>query len=433
MRPFTAYSKMDRELSAATLRQRARRPWIVGAVVVAGLGVGLVAFRGALRPSLAAEQVLTARVEVGDVEASLAASGTVVPGREVALTAPIASTIRRVLRPVGTAVRAGEAILELDTEQTDGALGKLRDEQARQQNKTAQLNLTLERALNDLRAQQAAQEARVGSLQAALRDEQYLLKLGGTTGENVRQAELNLRVADLELRRLRDQVRTQHRAAAADQREVGFQLASQARDIQELTRKLQQAHISAEQPGVLTWVNDQLGATVAQGTELARVADLSTFRVRATISDSYAEALHPQDVVLVRLGSSGPELRGRISTINPAVEKGIVTFYVTLDATDSHYAALRANLRVDVFVVTSREARTLRLKNGPFYQGGREQAVYVLRPDRHVAERRTVQFGASNFDWVQVTGGVRAGEEVLLTDTKDLGDAPLVTLTEPAR
>ncbi len=428
MRPNAASPKMDRVIATHEQRRRARRPWLIGGAALVMAVLALLAFRSVLRPSVAGAQILVARVEVGDVEAALSASGTVVPGREVAITAPIASSIRRVLRQVGDAVKAGEPLLELDKEQTATALGKLRDEQARQQNKTAQLGLNLERALNDLRAQQDAQEARVGSLQAALRDEQYLLKIGGTTAENVRQAELNLRVADLELRRLRDQNRTQHRSAAADQREVGFQLASQARDIQELERKLHQATISAEQPGVLTWINDQLGATVAQGTELARVADLSAFRVRATISDSYAEALHPNDPVIVRLGSSGPDLRGQISTVNPSVDKGTVTFYATLD--DNHHAALRANLRVDVFVVTSREARTLRIKNGPFYQGGHEQAVYVLLPDRSAAVRRTVQLGASNFDWVQVKAGLKSGEEIILTDTKDFGDAPQITITE---
>jgi HlyD family secretion protein len=419
---------MDRVISTHEQRRNARRPWLIGGAVLVVAIVALLAFRTVLRPSVGAGQILTARVEVGDVEAALSASGTVVPGREVAITAPIASSIRRVLRQVGDAVKPGEAILELDKEQTATNLGKLRDEQARQLNKTDQLGLTLERSLNDLRAQQDAQEARVGSLQAALRDEQYLLKIGGTTAENVRQAELNLRVADLELRRLRDQNRTQHRSAAADQREVGFQLASQARDIAELERKLKQATISAEQPGVLTWINDQLGATVAQGTELARVADLSAFRVRATISDSYAESLHPGDPVIVRLGSSGPDLRGQISTVNPAVDKGSVTFYATLE--ENHHAALRSNLRVDVFVVTSRQARTLRVKNGAFYHGGREQPVYVLRPDRTAADRRTVQFGVSNFDWLQITGGLKPGEEVIVTDTKDFGDAPQLTITE---
>lgn len=421
---------MDREIAPTLIQARARRRWLLVALLVVVAGVALLAFRAVLRPSVRRADMLTGRVTVGLVEATLTAGGTVVPGREVVLAAPITSTIRRVVRQVGDHVRAGEPILELDKEQTLTALGKLQDEQARQHNKTGQLNLTLERSLNDLQAQYATQQARVGALQAALRDEQYLLKIGGTTGENVRQAELNLRVAQLEESRLRAQVVTQRRSSAADQREVGFQLASQARDIAELQAKLRQTDISTDQPGVVTWINESLGTTVQQGTELARVADLSSFRVRATISDTYAEELHPGDAVVVRLSTGGAEvdLRGQISSISPAVDKGSVTFYVTL--ADAHYAALRANLRVDVFVVTRSHPRTLRLQNGPFYQGGREQAVYVVQADGSRAVRRLARFGDTNFDWVQVISGLRPGEEVLLTDTKSFGDAPELRLTD---
>lgn len=422
---------MDRILALDTQRRHARRPWLVGGALLLVIVLAIWGFRSVLRPSLTAAQIRTARVEVGAVEATLAAGGTVEPAREAVITAPIASTIRRVLYQPGDRVMPGQPIIALDKEPTETALAKLLDEQARQHNKTDQLRLTLERTLTDLRAQRAVQEARVGSLRAALRDEQYLAGIGGTTQENVRQAELNLRVADLEARRLDEQISAQHRTAQADQREVGFQLASQARDIAELRRTLERANISADQPGVLTWVNDHLGTTVPAGTELARVADLSAFRVRATISDSYADALRPGTAVRVRLGGSGTDaaadLAGTIATVSPAVEKGNVTFTVAL--AEPNNAALRPQLRVDVFVVTRAHPRTLRVQNGAFYTGAREQAVYVVAPDGTRAHRRTARFGDSNFDWVQLTGGVQVGETLILTDTKALGDATEVTIT----
>jgi HlyD family secretion protein len=151
---------------------------------------------------------------------------------------------------------------------------------------------------------------------------------------------------------------------------------------------------------------------VQAGDPLARVADLSSFRVRATISDTYAEALHPGDPVVVRINDL--DLRGAVTTISPSVEKGVVTFYAQLD--NPHHPGLRANLRADVFVVTKAHHGVLRLKNGPFYQGGKEQPVFVVKDGRAV--RRTVRFGDSNFDFVQITGGLRAGEEVVLSDMK---------------
>ncbi|OWP62529.1 RND transporter [Hymenobacter amundsenii] len=413
---------MDRAIPTTTQNRRQRRRWLLGAGLLLALGVALLAFRTVLQPSLERNAILLARAETGDVEASLTAAGVVIPAREAVITSPIASTIRRTLVAVGSRVQPGQPILELDRDLTESALAKLQDEQQQNRNRGSQLQLTLEKALSDLQAQQRVQQVRVNSLQSALRDEQYLLKVGGGTAESVRQAELNLKVAQLEQQRLSEQIANQRAANAADRRELGFTVQMQQRSITELAGKLAQANISSQQPGVLTWLNDGLGTTVQAGDPLARVADLTHFRVRATISDTYADALHPNDPVIVRINDL--DLRGTISTVSPTVDKGTVTFYATL-ARD-HHPALRPNLRTDVFVVTNSLRGVIRVKNGPFYQGGKEQPVFVVKDGR--ATRRTVQFGASNFDYVQVTGGLRPGEQIVVSDMKDHLDTPELTI-----
>ena len=409
---------MDRVIATSTQNQRQRRRWLLtAAAVVLALGA-VLAFRTVLKPSLRRADILTATVETGDVEASLTAAGTIIPGREAVITSPIQSTISRVAVAMGARVQPGETILELDKELANSTLAKLDDEQRRNQNKNSQLQVSLERSLTDLRAQAQVQAVKVRSLQSALRDEQQLLKIGGGTAENVRQAELNLTVARLETARLTRQIQTQQRSNAADVRELGYTVSMQQRSISELARKLRQANVSSQQPGVLTWVNENIGTTVQAGDALARVADLSSFRVRATISDSYADALHQGDPVNVRI--NGTDLRGTVASISPAVDKGVVTFYAQLD--NPHHPALRANLRADVFVVTRAHRGVLRVKNGPFYQGGKEQPVFVLTDGRAV--RRTVRFGDSNFDFVQIIGGLRAGESVVVSDMKEHLDTP---------
>jgi HlyD family secretion protein len=415
---------MDRVLSSTTQRRRQLRRWLLGFGVLAGLLLAGFALRTAVQPGLRRVDILTASAEMGDVDATLTAAGTVIPGREVVLTSPIQSTVRRVALAVGARVQPGQTILELDKDLATSALAKLDDEQLRNQNKNAQLQLTLARSLTDLEAQLQGQALKVSSLQSALRDEQHLLDIGGGTAEAVRQADLNLRTARLEAERLRHQLRNQHQANAADRRELGYTVSMQQRSIAEQASKLRQADISSQLPGVLTWVNDNLGATVQAGDALARVADLSRFRVRATIADTYADQLHPGDAVLVRLGP-GTDLPGTVASISPAVDKGVVTFYATLQ--QDHHPALRANLRADVFVVTRAHRGVLRIKNGPFYQGGQEQPVFVLAGGRAV--RRVVRFGDSNTDYVQVLSGLQVGEELIVSDTKAFDDTPALTVS----
>lgn len=413
---------MDRAISTATQSRRKLRCWLLALAGLGFVAVALLAFRSVLQPGISRRHFLTATAETGDIEASLTAAGLIIPGHEAVITSPIQSSIRRVVVQVGEKVQPGQPILELDKDLTSSTLAKLQDEQQQNRNKNSQLQLSLEKALNDLRSQQQVQQVRVRSLQSALRYEQYLLKIGGGTTESVRQAELNLKVANLELQRLHEQIRNQQAANAADVRELGFTMQIQDRSIAELAGKLAQADISSQQPGVLTWVNEDIGAAVQQGDPLARVADLSSFRVRATISDTYADALHPGDAVVVRL--NGADLRGTISTVSPAAEKGTVAFYANLQ--QNHHPALRSNLRVDVFVVTSTQRNVLRVKNGAFYQGGKEQPVFVLHDGK--AERRLVRFGESNLDYVQVLSGLRPGDEIVVSDMKEYQDTPSLSI-----
>jgi HlyD family secretion protein len=78
---------------------------------------------------------------------------------------------------------------------------------------------------------------------------------------------------------------------------------------------------------------------------------------------------------------------------------------------------LRQNLRVDVSIVTARKPRTLRLRRGPFSTGEGSQEVFVIRGGRAV--KAPVTFGLTGFDYYEVTSGLMAGDEVIISDMRD--------------
>ncbi|MGV3639917.1 MAG: efflux RND transporter periplasmic adaptor subunit [Adhaeribacter sp.] len=414
---------MDRELSAQTQRRSRIKTYSwLGALVLA-LALGVAGLRTWLKPSLNKADLRTAVVSLGPLEASLAASGITVPETEEIITSPIQARLRQVLLQAGDRVAAGQSVLELDKEATQTAYKKLHDEQLLKQNKASKLRIELQRNLNELQAQYRIKQMGVKSLESLLADEKYLLEIGGGTPENTRQAELNLQVARLELQLLADQIRNKKQAMLADLKELGFELDIQQRDIRQLESTLGLAAIKAGQGGVVTWVLSDVGAAVNAGDMLARVADLSRFKIKATLSDAYAGELRLGGAATVRVNDT--DLRGVIANIEPTVSNGVVTFFVQLD--QKAHALLRPNLRVEVFVVTAFKPRVLRVKNGPFYQGGRQQPVYVIRGDK--ALRRMVTMGESNFDFVELKDQVAAGEEVVISDMRDYEHAAEINLS----
>ncbi len=364
-------------------------------------------------PGIARSDIRTATVSRGLVAATLTASGVVVPEHELVLTSPIQARIEQVVRSTGAQVQAGDQVLLLDRSFTQLAYDKMKDEQQLNQHKSVQLRLQLEKKLNGLESELAIKRMHVKSLQARLEDEQYLLKIGGGTLEQVKQAELNLKIAQRELAQLERDIASERKLLKADEQELGFTLAMNGRSLEELERKMQQAEVRASSPGVVTWVNSEVGSNVNAGEVIARLADLSSFRVQATISDAFAEQLHLGDATTVRVNETN--LAGTISSINPTVSNGTITFYVALS--EEAHQVLRPSLRVEVFVTTATKPNTLRVKNGPYFNSASEDQVFVLRGDELI--RTPAKVGVSNSDFVELETGVQPGDVVVVSEMKE--------------
>ncbi|WP_266204828.1 efflux RND transporter periplasmic adaptor subunit [Pontibacter kalidii] len=404
---------MDRELSAATKQaNRRKRIWqisIAAALVLAAI----FGFRSLLAPGIRRSEVRTAVVERGPVVATLTASGVVVPEHEQAITSPIQARIEQVVRNTGEQVQPGEQVLLLDRSYTQLAYDKLKDEQQLNQHKSVQMRLELEKKLNSLESQLAIKRMNVKSLEAQLEDEQYLLKIGGGTREQVKQAELKLKIAQQELAQLEQDIESERKLLKADEQELSFTLAMNGRSLEELERKMEQAEVRATRPGVVTWVKNEIGSSVNAGEVIARLADLSSFRVQASISDAFADQLHVGGEAVARINNT--DLKGSIVAIEPSVKNGTVTFYVALQ--EKSHQLLRPSLRVDLFVTTTTKNNTLRVKNGPYFNSGSLDKLFVLREDELI--QVPARTGVSNTDFVELENGVEPGDVVVISDMKD--------------
>jgi HlyD family secretion protein len=161
---------------------------------------------------------------------------------------------------------------------------------------------------------------------------------------------------------------------------------------------------------VVTWINTNLGSTITQGESLARIADLSSFKVTGNISDSYMEQAHLGMTAIIKINDS--TIRGSITNINPSVQNSIVSFDITLN--ERNNKLLRPNMKVDVFLVTSSQNNVMRVQNGPAFKGGLTQDIFVVSDGKAV--KRTVNLGLSNFDYVQIKDNVKPGEVIITSD-----------------
>ncbi|AHM63112.1 RND family efflux transporter MFP subunit [Flammeovirgaceae bacterium 311] len=407
---------MDIEIPQEELQKQSRSRYLkIGAIglVVVALFFG---FRIFIKPSVDYRTLKTAQVVTGPIQASLTASGTVVPEYEQSISSPLQARIDSVYHPAGTLIKAGTPILKLDLSYSQVELEQLEDGLQKRRNEANLIRLRMEKNLADLQAQYDIKKLRISSLESELESERKLQQIGGGTGESVRQAELSLQIARRELQQLQEQILNQQQTNKADLTTLQFEISIDEKSVNELRRRMQQAEIRAERDGVIVYVKDKLGATVSAGEELVRLADLSRFKVSASMSEAYAPELKSGGRVLVRAG--GQDLHGMITSIKPEVKSGLVTFEVGLE--DGNAPVLRPNLQVDVYVVTAYKDNVLVVRNGAFYKGKNDQKVFVVAGDK--AEARQVDIGLTNVDMVEISG-LKEGDELILNDMSKYAQA----------
>lgn len=419
---------MDTELAPAIANRSRNRRLLIGGLIVVGLVAALTWMRNALKTSVEADKIRTAMAEIGPVENSLNATGEVIPAFEQVITSPIRASIRRVLLTPGTSVKPGQAILDLDKSLTEIEREKLNDQLALKRNGIDQLRMKLNKSLYDAEVNDQIKLLNINRLRADLEGAKRLQKVGGSTGEDVTRAENALRVAELEKKQLENDLTYNRQSMSASLRETTLQAQIEEKNLKELSYKIKQADIVADRPGVLTWVNENIGSAVAEGEMLAKLADLASFRIEGSCSDVYADQVKTGLPVIVKVNETN--LRGLITQVKPAVKNGVVQFVIQLD--NNRHASLRPNMKVDVFVVTDRVTKGVRVANGPAFKGKRKQYVYVLPKGSNVAQRRDVELGLSNFDFVQIRRGLQAGEQIILTDLSEYEHLEEITI-EPKR
>lgn len=406
---------MDREI-APEVRQRRRARQLATIAVAVAAAVFLLAMTVSwLKPSVRRNEILTARVTRGTVHAVLQASGTVVPAIETVISSPVEARVLRIDHRAGDRLRAGEEILTLDTSASKLDVQRLEDAVTQKDSQLAQLRLRVEESTANAAAALAQQKLDADILRYKAEQTATLAKSGLASGQDKLAAETAVKKADIQLRQLEDALQRARRSGAAQIAAAETDLRTARGEREESRRQLDLAMTRSDRDGVLTWVVPEVGATLRRGDVVARVADLSSFRVVATISDVHASQLAAGMRARVKIDEAS-SVDGTISSVDPRIENGAVRFWVDLD--QAAHPKLRNNLRVDVYAVTGQRSGVLQLRRGSLGDADRD-GVFVIRGDKAV--RIPVRFGLIGEDNVEIVDGLGEGDEVMISNMADYG------------
>lgn len=402
---------MDREIPKEVRDKERKKKFIkYGAIGVAAV-VCIAVLISFMRSSVNKKDLVFSEVDNGTIEVSVSASGKVVPAFEEIINSPINTRIVEVYRKGGDSVDVGTPILKLDLQSTETEYKKLLYEEQMKRYQLEQLKVNNNTYLSDLSMQVKISAMKLNRMEVELRNERYLDSLGSGTTDKVRQAELNFNTGKLELEQLRQQYANESKVKEADLKVKELEFNIFSKSLAEMKRTLDDAQIRSPRKAILTYINNQVGAQVAEGSQVAIISDLSHFKVEGEIADTYGDRVAAGGRAIVKIGNE--KLEGTVSSVTPLSKNGVISFIVQLN--EDNNKRLRSGLKTDVYVMNAVKEGVLRLANASYYVGRGEYELFVQDSKDEVVKRK-VQLGDSNFEYVEVISGLKPGDKVVVSD-----------------
>ncbi len=405
-RPFAAQARRRRQIICAA----------VGVALFASVTMGVSKLKPAA-PAVDRSGVWIDTVRRGPMVRQVHGIGTLTPEEIRWIPTTTDGRVEKILVRPGTPVKADTVVVILNNpiveQQTSDAEWKLRAEEAQYHNLEVILQShLLDQKANAVRAEQDAEDARMKA------ETDNALAKAGVVSEQTRK----LSSGSWRQLSIRAEIEQQRHANAQMEREA--QLAAekakveQARAMYNLERKQENMlQVRAGMNGILQELTLngntlQEGQQVPAGTTIAKVANPNRLKAELKIPETQAKDM--QLGQSAEVDTHNGVIEGKVIRIDPSVQNGTRTVDVALIGDPPPGAV--PDLSVDGTIDLERIADALLVGRPTYGQEKSTVAIFKLDGDGNAAARVQVTLGRTSVNTVEILGGLKEGDQVILSD-----------------
>ena len=396
---------------------RARLAWLGALLLVAAALLAVFAWRQR------GPQVDVIEVARGPLQRTLLFSARVATLSRVDVGSTVVGRVAQVAVREGDAVRRGDLLLQLETQELDSALA-----QARASAQQARARVDGLRSTG-----RAAAEAQLAQAEASLRAAQQELQ---RTGQLVAQGFLSAARLD-EVRKAVDVARAQQdgaRAQLAALGERGAELAQAEAQRAQAEAAVGVAEVRRAQAAVRAPADARVllrqvepGQIVQPGSALLRLALAGPTLLEAQVDERFLEQLRVgQPAMVVADAYTGQPFAAEVQSIAPAVDAQRGAVEVKLAPRQAPPDFLREDMTLSVEVLTGERAsavllplRALRGAPAAASAAAGSDSVWLLQDGR--VTPRAVRLGLRTLDAAEVLDGLAEGAQVVLGGAAEPG------------
>jgi len=402
---------MDVKRDPAILKKKKiRRAILGGLAIIAIIAISVAVSRlKPAAPSVSATTLWFGTVKRGPLVREVHGAGTLVPEDIRWIPATTSGRVENIILRPGAIVKPGTVILMMSNP----------DLQMQANNAELQWKSSvaaLENARSQLKANRVTQQAAVTDANKQLKEQGLVADLTVKQMQaNVDQAQSRLDVAK---ESLRIAIENEKSSLAPQEATVNQQKAN----FETFQRQLGDLEVKSTMNGVLQIIPVERGQQVAQGANLARVADPSTLKATVRISETTTKDLAIGQ--LADIDTRSGHIKGHVTRIDPNSTNGTVGVDVSLEG--ALPPGSRPDLSVDGVIELERLENVLQVERPAFGQENQTVGLFKLIPTDgkimagqeagHEATQTPVKLGKASVQFIEVLEGLQEGDRVVLSD-----------------
>jgi len=393
-------------------RIRAAAFIVIGLVAIGGITFGLTRLKPAA-PTLDRSTAVIDTVKRGQMLREVHGIGTLVPQLVRFIPAPADGRVEKIPVQAGVEVGYDTVIVELSNPQME------------QEAMDAEFQVNAAQADEEslrtrLESESMTQKSTIAGINSEYSQAKLQLDTDEVLGKQGLVPDLLLKISRMRVQELSNRLKVEQQRLTIGGKSVKAQMNAQRSRVQQLRAlaKLKRDQVDALKvragtSGVLQQVSVQVGQQVTPGFNIARVADPASLKAELKIAETQIK-----DVKLgqpVAVDTRNGIIQGEVQRIDPAAREG--TFIVDVALTGPLPASARPDLSVDGTIELERLDNVLYVSRPAFGQGQQTVGLFRLSPDGQEALRTQVMLGRSSVSTIEIIGGLKEGDQVIISDT----------------
>ena len=393
-------------------RIRAAAFIVIGLVAIGGITFGLTRLKPAA-PTLDRSTAVIDTVKRGQMLREVHGIGTLVPQLVRFIPAPADGRVEKIPVQAGVEVGYDTVIVELSNAQME------------QEAMDAEFQVNAAQADEEslrtrLESESMTQKSTIAGINSEYSQAKLQLDTDEVLGKQGLVPDLLLKISRMRVQELSNRLKVEQQRLTIGGKSVKAQMNAQRSRVQQLRAlaKLKRDQVDALKvragtSGVLQQVSVQVGQQVTPGFNIARVADPASLKAELKIAETQIK-----DVKLgqpVAVDTRNGIIQGEVQRIDPAAREG--TFIVDVALTGPLPASARPDLSVDGTIELERLDNVLYVSRPAFGQGQQTVGLFRLSPDGQEALRTQVMLGRSSVSTIEIIGGLKEGDQVIISDT----------------